>query len=182
MVTGDVLLSGRRRQWRSPSLKILSCASAAIRCLRWLFPSVSSERWWSRKATRGDNADTSVCETIHARSNSQIFFSLFILGEIQLQMLGECIIQHGSWQSPAENAQFSTVLGRAQLKMHNSARFLAGAQLKTHNSALFLAGAHPKTHNSARFLAELSSRCIIQDCSWQSSAEKCIIRHAPEAT
>ena len=39
--------------------------------------SVSSERWWSRKATRGDNADTSVCETIHARSNSQIFFSLF---------------------------------------------------------------------------------------------------------
>jgi hypothetical protein len=28
-----------------------------------LFPSVSSERWWSRKATRGDKADTSVRNT-----------------------------------------------------------------------------------------------------------------------
>jgi hypothetical protein len=36
--------------------------------LRWLFPSVSSERWWSRKATRGDSADTSVCD--HARGRA----------------------------------------------------------------------------------------------------------------
>ena len=56
------------RQWRSPSLKILSCASAAIRCLRWLFPSVSSERWWSRNATRGDSADTSVCTYLFVRA------------------------------------------------------------------------------------------------------------------
>jgi hypothetical protein len=56
------------RQWRSPSLKILSCASAAIRCLRWLFPSVSSERWWSRNATRGDSADTSVCTHLFVRA------------------------------------------------------------------------------------------------------------------
>jgi hypothetical protein len=58
----------RGRQWRSPSLKILSCASAAIRCLRWLFPSVSSERWWSRNATRGDSADTSVCTHLFVRA------------------------------------------------------------------------------------------------------------------
>lgn len=44
-----------------PSLKILSWASAAILCLRWLLPTVSSDRWWSRKATRGDSADTSIC-------------------------------------------------------------------------------------------------------------------------
>ena len=60
--------------------------------------SVSSERWWSRKATRGDNADTSVCETIHARSNSQIFFFFIYFG-----------------RNSAPNAW----------GMHNSARFLA---------------------------------------------------------
>jgi len=50
--------------------------------------SVSSERWWSRKATRGDNADTSVCEAIHARSNSQIFFLYLFWAKFSSKCLG----------------------------------------------------------------------------------------------
>lgn len=74
----DVRAVGVIQERRSPSLKILSCASAAMRCLRWLLPSVSSERWWSRNATRGDNADTSVCENPRVK-----FTGFFFLGEIQ---------------------------------------------------------------------------------------------------
>ena len=45
--------------WDLPSLKILSWARAAILCLRTLLSTFRTKRWWSRKATLGDNTETS---------------------------------------------------------------------------------------------------------------------------
>lgn len=60
-----------------PSLKSLSWAKAAILCLRMVLPTFSTKRWWSRKATRGDNTETSAftnsTKLINYNNLNQIF-------------------------------------------------------------------------------------------------------------
>ena len=59
-----------------PSLKILSWAKAAIRCLRALLSTLRINLWWSKNATRGDNADTSVFN-LHYKIKWK-FFSIYL--------------------------------------------------------------------------------------------------------
>lgn len=63
MISCDLAEDGVRKK-KLPSLNNLSCARAAIFCLRALLSTFSNKRWWSRKATLGDSTETSAFKII----------------------------------------------------------------------------------------------------------------------
>lgn len=95
------------------SLKILSWARAAILCLSALLSMLRTSRWWSKNATLGDNADTSVCKDVTLLSSSEMYCSFLTLdlwadcrfANILLTRLGSTI------GSPEEAGEFHAACG-----------------------------------------------------------------------